>query len=79
LPDGIIKDATIPEDFSLKGSASYKAPGGTTDYLTLQAFSNGSGAEGQRIVLKRTAEGDTDITMSAVTATIEGEITIKEA
>lgn len=79
LPQNIIKDATITADYSLKGSASFKAPGGTTNYLTLQAFSNGSGAEGQRILLKRTAEGDTDITMSAVTTTIEGEITIKEA
>lgn len=79
LPQNIVKDTGIAADYSFKGSASFMAPGGTTDYLTLESFSNGSGAEGQRILLKRIADSDTDITMSVVTTTIQGEIIIKEA
>lgn len=78
LPQNIIKQ-TLSEDYSFKGSASFMSPGGTTNYITLQAFSNGSNSEGQRIVLKRIAEGDTDITWSVQDTTIQGEIQIKLA
>lgn len=79
LPQNIVKDTGITENFSFKGTASFKSPGGTSDYAMLQARSNGSGAEGQTIVIRRITEGDTQLTWSAVNTTIEGEITIKEA
>ncbi len=79
LPNGVVKDTSITEDYALKGSCTFKAPGSTTNYLSLLTMSNGSGAEGQRIVIRRVQDGDTDIQWSTgVTTTIEGMITIKD-
>jgi hypothetical protein len=74
LPTGITKLTTLTATQSFKGSASMSAPGGTTNYLTLQTFSNDGGSEGQRITLKRFQDGDTDITLSAVNVVLRGEI-----
>jgi hypothetical protein len=76
LPNGITKLTSLTAAQSLKGSASLMAPGGTTNYLTLQSYSNFGGAEGQRITVRRIAEGDTDMTISSVATTIRGEIRI---
>lgn len=76
LPTGITKLTSLTAAQSFKGSASLQAPGGTSNYLTLQAYSNNGGGEGQRITVKRIAEGDTDMTISTVATTIRGEIKI---
>lgn len=74
LPNGVTKGTTLTAAQAFKGSASFQAPGGTTDYLTLQSFSNDGGGEGQRISLRRISEGDTDMTISTVATTIRGHI-----
>lgn len=76
LPTGITKLTTLTAAQSFKGSASLSAPGGTTNYLMLQSYSNNGGGEGQRITLKRISEGDTEMTISTVATTLRGEIRI---
>jgi len=74
LPSGVTKLTTLSASQAFNGSASMQAPGGTTNYLTLQSFSNDGGGEGQRITLRRIAEGDTDMTISTVATTLRGSI-----
>ena len=76
LPTGITKLTSLTAAQAFKGSASLQAPGGTTNYLTLQSFSNDGGGEGQRFTLRRISEGDTDMTISTVATTLRGEIRI---
>lgn len=77
LPSGITKLTTLSAAQSFKGSASFSAPSGTTNYLMLQSYSNNGGGEGQRITLKRCTEGDTEITLSTVVTTVRGEIRVQ--
>lgn len=74
LPSSITKLTTLSASQSLNGIATFKAVGGSTNYVVLQVYSNDGGAEGQRITLKRISDGDENITMSTVSTVIKGEV-----
>ena len=78
LPTGITKKITgTSARYTQKGHAIIIAPTGTTNYTNLYVNSCDDVTDGQYLQIKRSSEGDTDITLSTVSTTLRGHISFR--
>lgn len=74
LPTGVTKATVLTEAQAFRGTAFFSAPTSVSEYAMLQAKSNDTGSEGQRITLVRTDDiAELSLSTSAV-VTISGSI-----